>query len=211
MDQTGRPWRLKEMTPKEVRDRLGEKPSLIVPVGTTEQHGPHLPFGCDTLIVERLADDLSALLGIVRTPTIEYGVNSFGPAVFPGSACLKRKTLHRLMNELIDSWETGAGVLDFLVLTAQANDPHQEALSTIRVEEAKVRVVDILAIDFGDLIQFPTRPVHGGEIDTSLLLFLGPHLVRLDGSEPEQVLAASAQKGEQLYRFILDRIVSRCF
>ena len=48
------------MTPGAIRERLLVRPTLIVPVGTTEQHGPHLPLGCDTIIVEHLADDLSA-------------------------------------------------------------------------------------------------------------------------------------------------------
>ncbi|MGE5927453.1 MAG: creatininase family protein, partial [Gemmatimonadota bacterium] len=61
---------MKEMTPGAVRERLRERPALIVPVGTTEQHGPHLPLGCDTLIVERLADDLSAATSVIRTPTL---------------------------------------------------------------------------------------------------------------------------------------------
>ena len=42
---------MKEMTPSAVRERLLEQSALIVPVGTTEQHGPHLPLGCDTIIV----------------------------------------------------------------------------------------------------------------------------------------------------------------
>ena len=57
-------------------ERLRERPTLIVPVGTTEQHGPHLPLGCDTIIVEHLADDLSAEFGILRAPTVEYGVHA---------------------------------------------------------------------------------------------------------------------------------------
>ena len=81
MTQASRPWRLKEMTPGAVRERLLERPTLIVPVGTTEQHGPHLPLGCDTIIVERLADDLSAAFGILRAPTVEYGVHAADPRV----------------------------------------------------------------------------------------------------------------------------------
>ncbi|HEU4953640.1 MAG TPA: creatininase family protein, partial [Gemmatimonadales bacterium] len=94
------------MTPGAIRERLLERPTLIVPVGTTEQHGPHLPLGCDTIVVERLADDLSAAFGTLRAPTIEYGVHA--PAAFPGGAALRRRTLHRVMNELIESWEEGA-------------------------------------------------------------------------------------------------------
>ena len=56
MTQDRSPWRLKEMTPVAVRERLHVRPTLIVPIGTTEQHGPHLPLGCDTLILERLAE-----------------------------------------------------------------------------------------------------------------------------------------------------------
>ncbi|HXE57992.1 MAG TPA: creatininase family protein, partial [Gemmatimonadales bacterium] len=192
------PWRLKEMLPAEVRERLARRPTLLVPVGTTEQHGPHLPLGADTIIVERLTDDLSARLGVVRAPTLEYGVNAFDAPVFPGSATLKRKTLHRLMNELIDSWETGAGVRDFLVLTAQGHEPHQEALATIRVNEARLRVVDVFAMDFGDLLSYPDGPVHGGELDTSLLLHLAPDLVRLE-SPPEapEAVAARGRRGRR--------------
>jgi creatinine amidohydrolase len=64
------------MTPGAVRERLKERPGMVVPVGTTEQHGPHLPLGCDTIIVEHLADDLSAEFGILRAPTVEYGVHA---------------------------------------------------------------------------------------------------------------------------------------
>ena len=67
---------LKRLTPGAVQQHLERDPRLIVPVGTTEQHGPHLPLGCDTLIVEHLADDLSRAMQVLRAPTIEYGVNS---------------------------------------------------------------------------------------------------------------------------------------
>jgi creatinine amidohydrolase/Fe(II)-dependent formamide hydrolase-like protein len=55
---------MKELTPGEVRELLLARPTLIIPAGTTEQHGPHLPIGCDTMIVERLGDDLSAAFGL---------------------------------------------------------------------------------------------------------------------------------------------------
>ncbi|HEY4648815.1 MAG TPA: creatininase family protein, partial [Gemmatimonadales bacterium] len=71
------------MTPGAIGERLLQRPSLIVPVGTTEQHGPHLPLGCDTIIVERLADDLSETFGMARTPTVEYGVHA-ATRPFPG-------------------------------------------------------------------------------------------------------------------------------
>jgi creatinine amidohydrolase len=194
------------MTPVAIQERLLLRPTLLVPVGTTEQHGPHLPLGCDTIIVERLSDDLSAAFGVPRAPAVEYGVQA-PTHPFPGGAALRRKTLHRVMNELIESWEDGAGVKEFIILTAQAVDAHLEALSTIRTESASTTVVDILGLDFGDLLETPGIPIQGGELDTSLLLYLAPHLVQLELARRH--LPASARKGEELYRFIFDR-VSRC-
>ncbi len=222
------------MTPTAIGELLGRRPTLIVPVGTTEQHGPHLPLGCDTIVVERLADDLSAAFTVLRAPTVEFGVHAVSRPL-PGSAALRHRTLHRVMNELIESWEDGAGVREFVILTAQASEGHLEALSTIRTEEATVQVVDIFGLDFGPLLDQPVAPIHGGELDTSLLLYLAPELVRMDLAldfaltpkmlaryRPGQVRRlpegspgsvgypslASAQKGELLYKFILDRISS---
>src|SRR5579884_1538716 len=111
------------MPPDEVRFALERDARLLVPVGTCEQHGPHLPFGSDTIIVERLADDLSAEFEILRAPTVEYGVNTATPRPFPGNAAVRRKTLHRWMNDLLASWEE-AGVDAFIVLTAPGHAPH---------------------------------------------------------------------------------------
>jgi creatinine amidohydrolase/Fe(II)-dependent formamide hydrolase-like protein len=225
---------MKEMTPTAVGELLARRPTLIVPVGTTEQHGPHLPLGCDTIIVERLADDLSAAFTVLRAPTVEFGVHTVARPL-PGGAALRHRTLHRVMNELIESWEDGAGVREFVILTAQASEGHMEALSTIRTERATVQVVDVFGLDFGPLLDQPGEPIHGGELDTSLLLYLAPELARMDlaldfALTPKMVARyrpghsrrlpegspgsvgypslASAQKGELLYKFILDRISS---
>ncbi|HET8650177.1 MAG TPA: creatininase family protein [Gemmatimonadales bacterium] len=217
------------MRPAEIETRLRERSILIVPVGTTEQHGPHLPLGCDTIILEHLSDDLSASSGVIRAPTVEYGVHT-GPRPLPGGAALRRKTLRRVMNELIESWEEGAGVESFLILTAEANDAHQEALSTIRSNTARITAVDIYSLDFEELLDRPAGRVHGSELDTSLVLFLAPELVRMDlardvpptpelvaeshrADQPVSIIGypteASAAKGAALYNYILERI-SRC-
>jgi creatinine amidohydrolase/Fe(II)-dependent formamide hydrolase-like protein len=121
-----------------------------------------------------------------------------------------------------------------MILTAQSSDAHLEALSTIRTDGATIQVVDIFSINFGELLE-RSGPVQGGELDTSLLLYLAPHLVHMnlarDFEAPPSILAryrpgqsrhlpagspgsvgyptlASAQKGERLYRFILDRVSS---
>jgi creatinine amidohydrolase len=230
-----RPLHLKLLTPAEARRAFETDPRLIIPVGTCEHHGEHLPLGCDTLVVERLADDLSAEFGILVAPTVEYGVNFVTGQPLPGSAAVRRKTLRRWVNDLLLEWER-QGVREFLILTAHGHAPHQEALGTVVTEQARVRVIDILSIDLGTLIERPEGPIHGGEVDTSLALFVAPHLVRMAeardfilpdsavrryrrGSSPRLPRGsdagvgvptrASAEKGQRIFEFIKERIRSR--
>jgi creatinine amidohydrolase len=230
------PRRLKELVPAEVAEALKAQPRIIVPVGTCEHHGLHLPLGCDTIIVERIADDLSAEFGVLRAPTLEYGVNAQTELEATGNAPLRRKTLLRTLNDLIDSWET-QGVQEFILLTAHGHEPHQEALATVFTRGARIRVVDVFATGISDLLTSDTTPLHGDEADTSVMLFLAPHLVRMDLAR-DYVLApkrgrrlhrgsfrvpkdsdgsvgrpslASAEKGAAIYQRILDRLRQRVF
>lgn len=229
------PLRLKYLRPQQVRDALSRDPRLIVPVGTTEQHGPHLPIGADTILIDRLADDLSAEFGILRAPTVEYGVNASISASYPGNASVRRKTLHRFLNDLVGSWEEG-GVEGFIILTAHGHDPHQEALSTLRTTGATIRTVDIFTVRLEG--EDARLPIHGGALDTSLLLYIDASLVDLELAEdyvppPARIRAwsrlarrsippegpgsvgrptrSSAETGERLYVFIYERIASGVF
>lgn len=229
------PLRLKYLRPAQVRAILARDPRLIVPVGTTEQHGPHLPLGADTILIERLADELSAEFQVLRAPTMEYGVNASTRALYPGNATVRRKTLHRFMNDLVGSWEAG-GVEQFIILTAHGHDPHQEALSTIRTRRAVIRTVDIFTVRLAG--EDADLPIHGGAVDTSLLLYVDASLVAL--AEAEDYVPPSARlrawrhlargsippegpgsvgrpsrstpdAGRRLYEFIYERIATRVF
>lgn len=229
--------RLKEMHPDDVAGALARDPRLIVPVGTCEQHGRHLPLGAATMIAEHLADDLSAEFGVLRAPTLEYGVNVGTERRFAGNASLRRKTLHRMLNDLLDTWEE-TGVREFILLTAHEHDPHQEALATVITSAARVRVVDVLGVDLRDLLEGQDEPMHGDEVETSLLLHIAPELVRMEMAQdymmsrdelrryrrgwlrvPESSAGgsigrpslATAEKGRALYERIRERVRSRIF
>lgn len=233
---TSTPRRIKEMRPEEVGAAIRADPRLIIPVGTCEQHGRHLPLGADTMIVEHLAEDLSAEFGICVAPTLEYGVNVATERGFPGNASLRKKTLHRMLNDLLDTWES-TGVMEFILLTAHEHDPHQEALATVHTTEARVRVVDVFSVDLREFLDGQAEPMHGDEVDTSLMLFIAPHLVRMDLAEDYMMSRdelrryrrgwlkipggssgsigrpslASAEKGAAIYARIRDRVRTRVF
>src|SRR5258708_27038241 len=97
---------------------------------------------------------------------------------YAGTGSVSRQTLHRMLNDLVSTWEA-AGVREFILLTAHEHDPHLEAMSTLITSVARVRVVDIFGIDFRDLLEGQGEPMHGDEVDTSLILYIAPHLVAL--------------------------------
>jgi creatinine amidohydrolase len=230
------PRRLKHMRPQDVAATIERDRRLIIPVGTCEQHGPHLPLGSDSIIVERLSNDLSAEFGVLVAPTVEYGVNVVTERGFAGNASLRKKTLHRLLNDLLDTWES-TGVREFILLTAHEHDPHLEALSTLITSGARVRAADIFGVDLSDLLQGQSEPMHGDEVDTSLLLYIAPELVNMALAEdymmsrdelrryrrgwlrvPRQSpgsigrpTLATADKGRALYERIYKRIRDRIF
>lgn len=221
----------------EVEAHLARDTRLILPVGACDQFGPHLPIGSATLVAEALADDLSREFGVLRAPTLGYGVNVASERIFPGAAGIGQKSLHRVLNELLAAWE-GCGISELIAITAQAHDPHVEAVATVAPTRARVRVVDTLAVNLVQFLDGPPAPQHGGEVITSLMLHLRPDLVRMDTAQdcvlgpdqlPRFVLGrlpklptdcpgvlgspslASADKGRRIYAHILQKIRERIF
>src|SRR3712207_8629966 len=71
---------------------------LVVPLGATEQHGPHLPLGTDTVIASALAASLDAVVA----PALPYG-SSGEHAGFPGTLSIGREALVHVLVELVRS------------------------------------------------------------------------------------------------------------
>ena len=216
MTDQGRPWRLKELTPEVARARLREEPTLIVPIGGLAALGSHLPLGSDSIIVERVANDVSAARGLVVAPVLEYNVYPTQRA-HDGGVALRRKTLHRLMNELIDSWEDGAGIRRFILLSAIASDAQLEAISTVRTDLAQLTTIDVLG--FGENAPLVTTDMmeRTGELATSLMLHVAPSCIQGEplATEPGKetaayvrgARAATAERAGALYALVMERIL----
>ncbi len=179
MAESEQPLGLDELSWIDVAAHLARDPRLLIPVGALEQHGPHLPLGTNVLIARRIAADLSREFGILRAPTVNYGVNVKTDRAFAGTASLTPKTLHRALNELLAAWETH-GVREFIVLTAHRHEPHMDALATLITRRARVRVLQVWDVDVSDLLTQQADVLHAGEAETSVMLYLYPELVRMD-------------------------------
>lgn len=221
----------------EVLAHLERDARLLVPVGSCEQFGPHLPIGASTVVAERLVDDLAREFGVLQAPTLYYGVNFPAERPYPGTAGLREKTLHRVLNELLAAWED-QGFEEFILITASDYPPHMESLASVSVDHARIRAVSALEADLAGFREGPTGFEHGGEVLTSLLLHLCPERVRVtqahDFSTPPmsrhrrwaglapplpancpgavgQPSLASAAKGARMYEHIREKIRTRIF
>jgi creatinine amidohydrolase len=157
---------------------LARDSRLLFPVGALEQHGPHLPLGTNTFLAEAVARRVSQQLCILRAPTFAYGVTA-GEGQYAGTATLRRKTLHRAVNELLAAWEDH-GVSEIVVITAHRYEPHLDALLMAITSRSATTVIDLYAVDVSDLLQVAPELEHGGELETSLMLHLAPERVRRD-------------------------------
>ena len=197
-----------------------------------DQYGPHLPIGAGTTVVEAVAANLARDYGILQAPTLPFGVTVPAERSFAGTAGLREKTLHRLLNDALASWEDH-GFDEFLLLTAHAYDPHVEALASVSGIRGRVRVIELLGIDFSEFLDGAPGPQHGGEVMTSLMLYLRPDKVNraqavdfhlpAEKSDPRGITCiptdspgsigdptrASAEKGERIFAHIVQKIRSR--
>lgn len=177
----------------------------MLPVGSSSSTAPHLPLGAETRVVEHIARLVALARGLLIAPTLAYGVQ---PAELArdGGAALRRKTLHRVINELIDSWEVGAGIRHLVLLTAHASDAHLEALSTVRTERASVCAVDLLSIDIpleGAPEQQDQRRLY---ILTELMAYLAPELLP-QATASGQYQPDAARHGGRIAEALVERVL----
>lgn len=226
---------LTDLTPADVEDHLAHDRRLIVPVGACDQYGPHLPLGAATRVAEAFAERLCRDFGVLRAPSVHYGVNVPADRSFTGPATLRQKTLHALLNDLLAGWED-TGFNEFILLTVHDYDSHVEAIATVTLASSRVRVIELVNIDLSLILEGRSGPEHGGEILTSLMLHLYPERVRMDRATDfiprdrvvstlrrlpripadspgvlGQPTLASSEKGRRLYEHIYEKIRTRVF
>jgi creatinine amidohydrolase len=181
------PATLTEMTGQEVEAAVARTRLILLPVGATEAHGPHLPLGTDTMeareICRRVALRLAAQgREVVIGPVIPFGTSSFHLG-FPGTVSISSRTLIALLAEIAASLHR-TGFRDFVLVHGHdGNLPSmmvaaQEIVDTL--PETRAVVLNWLAplSRVYHTIQRSTKGEgHGGEGETSRLLVTHPELV----------------------------------
>ncbi|BCW35919.1 mycofactocin system creatininase family protein [Arthrobacter sp. StoSoilA2] len=148
---------------------------VLVPVGSTEQHGPHLPLDTDSVIATTVAHALALKVEgpVVVAPAVSYG-SSGEHQSFPGTVSIGTEVLRLLIVELVRSLSTWAGRIIFV----NAHGGNVPALSkaVLQLQEERHSVAWLPCL-------VPGADLHAGRTETSLMLHLNPSAVRLERSE----------------------------
>ncbi|MEV6984037.1 mycofactocin biosynthesis peptidyl-dipeptidase MftE [Sphaerisporangium sp. NPDC051017] len=160
---------------------LPPSPTVLVPLGSTEQHGPHLPLHTDTAIATAVARAAAARLHTARppapvlvAPAIAYGASGEHQD-FPGTMSIGHDALQLLLVELIRSLSRWAGQVVFVNGHGGNLDGLAAAVVQMRHEGHDAVWAPCTAGD---------TDAHAGHTETSLMLHLAPHLVDMTRAEP---------------------------
>jgi len=171
---------LEEMSWPEIEAGLKQTRTVILPVGATEEHGPHLPTITDTIQAMEVARAVADRKNVFLAPPLHYGVCR-STRGFPGTITVSHDALRAFVKDLLISF-TDSGFANVMILTGHAGGQHMAALEEacqMAVEERDFRVSLVSLFDFIDAsaVQTP-HDGHAGEMETSLMMVIRKDLVK---------------------------------
>lgn len=168
--------------------------TMILPLGATEQHGPHLPLGTDTQRALALAERLAERLPVWVAPVIPIGCSDEHSG-FAGLLSLEAETLAAVIVDCARRM-TDWGIQRLIVLSAHGGNGRALALAETRLRQEvptlavwipdamKICGDAVLAVAHQDGLPLTALGLHAGEWETSELLRLHPEQVRMDQAAP---------------------------
>lgn len=185
-----------EMSWPEVEEALQKTDIVIVPVGSTEQHGTHLPLGSDTIQGDEIAKLTIAKLAeeditVCSAPTFPFGV-SHAHLKFPGTITISSDTLIRVLKEVCRSLHLHGFRKFVLLLSHGGNFATLNLLAnelSLILQDSKIIVpnwLPIMGAKYPEVLKSP-RPTdehHSGEGETARMMYSSPNLVSSNRGEP---------------------------
>ena len=183
-------FKMKNMTWQEFAKKKDNV--IILPVGATEQHGPHLPTCVDAVLAEEFACRIAEKIDGVVAPTLSYGYKSKplsgGGPLFPGTIDLNGATLQALVMDIIDEFVRDGFTKIFILSAHFENEAFiVEAMDLCSAKYGdKVKLLltnwwDPMSPEVFDEVPFPGWALeHAAVTETSLMMYFAPELVRED-------------------------------
>ena len=173
-----------ERTWNELPDDLAKASfAAILPVGATEQHGPHLGTGMDFILADKLCRTVAATTNVPMLPTLPYGCSLGHSRRWPGTIALQPITLITIVKEIGD-WAYHGGVRRLFIVNSHVTNaaPLRCALEMLRAEHDDMMIVVINTATISERVRLAHfadgQDWHANAAETALMLAKAPEIVR---------------------------------
>ncbi len=198
---------LQDMRWPEVEEYLRTNECILLPIGSTEQHGRHLPLKTDTSEAAGVAQAVAERTGVISTPPLPFGWTPHHMA-FPGTITLRPETLATVVEDVCQSL-IFHGFKKIFILNGHRifNLPPIEIVATrLRNKTgAFICTVDLALVSLMEVKSHSESPAgsigHAGEVETSAMLYYEPDLVDMSQAE---VAVGSHEEGFAYSLLMLD-------
>jgi creatinine amidohydrolase len=197
-----------DLASPDVRDLIARSSIAVIPLGSTEQHGPHLPSGTDTFVAELIAIEVASQLDALYVPFGPYGVTPIH-AGHPGTISLRRSTFEALLTDMLEEL-TDMGVKTFVLVNwHEGNIPSMDAVAYSIQHRLGVNIVTAQACYTAQRIyrELGGELTHGGGIEALGVMAHDPELVKLDRvTTPTRPVGAeeldAMRRSHEVYGFV---------
>jgi len=186
----GNPLILQEMSWTDVEEYLKTCDMVIIPLGSTEQHGPHMPLGTDYYEAMGMSKLISARTGVVVAPVLLAGYSVYHSG-FPGTLSLKPETMEQVLFETAEMLMK-YGFKRFMFFNYHGGNYVVESKVIHRINHTTEAIA--VAIGAGSPIQrgryqekYEVQDEHAGIGETSMMLYLKPGLVKMERAKKSKM------------------------
>jgi len=182
---------LGEMTTLEVETFVRDHQTVIVPIGSTEQHGPHAPLGTDVVIPVEVARRVAERVGAAVAPSMSYGL-SYPHTGFTGVVQLRIPTFMAVIEDLCASLAT-VGFTRIVFLNGHYDNTYAIAYACANAADRLPTGVRAFPLNYWDgmtpdeAAEFfdPSNGLHANKGETAAVLAINPDLVDMDRANVE--------------------------
>lgn len=194
--EEAKPHILQEISWTDVEEYLESNDMVIIPLGSTEQHGPHLPLGTDFYEATGVAKIISARTGVLLAPVLFSGYSVYHSG-FPGTLSLKPETMEEVLFETAELL-IKYGFQKIMFFNYHGGNRIVESKVIHRINHTTEAIA--VAIGYGASFQ-ESEPIQGVDYDahagigeTSLMLYFRPDLVKLERAKRPKITHTSQMK-----------------
>jgi creatinine amidohydrolase len=165
------------------KDIAAANGTAILPVGATEQHGPHLGTGMDTVLADKLCQAAAQRTQVPMLPALPYGCSLGHSKRWPGTIALQPQILMEVVNQ-IGHWAYDSGVRRLFIVNAHVTNaaPLRCALELLRAAHDDMMIAVINTATMTERVAKKSAEDaadwHANSAETSLMMAVAPEITR---------------------------------